>query len=339
MRQKSFRETLRICGKLVKSSEVSLASRQPKLHDNSSSNFICSFTYCFWASPVLLHEPRKDSKSGLPVDFQGELPASQGPSRSFPGSDTQVIISRTKTNVPLYGASSTDALVTQLQQATTKVPATIESGPSTLSNGETGHQLYTGSTERGVEILHDQNFDAFVLPQRQAADGFLSCYWEFLHPVFPILHKSSFLVRYESIWAPADPAKAANDLDDTIFQATLNLVFALGCQFSSIVAPGKRAKPAHEFYQRSRKVVNFEIFDAMQLSLVQMLLLTGVYLQSTECGTRCWNVVGLAIRVAQGLGLHFNDVMANQDSQSESEIRRRVWYSCVLLDRLATVVF
>jgi hypothetical protein len=56
----------------------------------------------------------------------------------------------------------------------------------------------------------------------------------------------------------------------------------------------------------------------------------GGFLQSTNRPNRCWNVVGMAIRIAQGLGLH---VESTGGDLVERETRRRIWWGCVLMDR------
>jgi hypothetical protein len=84
-----------------------------------------------------------------------------------------------------------------------------------------------------------------------------------------------------------------------------------------------------------------DILDsAIGLELVQLLLLMGFYLQSTEKFSKCWNISGLAIRTAQDMGLHLNAEEAlrrgfldAEPVQLDLEMRRRVWHGCVLLDR------
>jgi len=171
---------------------------------------------------------------------------------------------------------------------------------------------------------------------RRNADNFISCFFSFIHPLFPILHRPSFLHQYELWRAREDGSNKCGvlpNLDEAIFIASLNLVFALGCQFSDLIAPADKPSLADDFYQRSRQLLLFEILDSTSLSLVQMLLLTGVYLQSTQHANRCWNTVGLAIRVAQSLGLNVHDSGRSPSSQLEREMRRRVWHTCVNLDR------
>ncbi|KAF7860876.1 hypothetical protein EAF04_008394 [Stromatinia cepivora] len=232
----------------------------------------------------------------------------------------------------LYGGSSTIALVSQVRQAASDQAVSINAtrrppvDNPTQPNGD-------------VEILYNQDLANFILPPRQQADDFLYCYWEFVHPVFPLLDLQGFNTSYQRLWL-SSPGKGldGDELSKTIFHATLNLVFALGCQYSSDVPSHRKSSYADELYRRSRKLLNFEILDALQLSLVQLFLLTGVYLQSTHHANRCWNMVGLAIRTAQGLGLNTENNLHRAD-QLSIEIRRRVWYSCISLDRLLAMTF
>jgi hypothetical protein len=296
---------------------------------------------------VLHHEPMDRPTSYSSPSQRVQAPSSSKSSyRTAPREVPQSLTSpgsvatelpNTDMSVALYGGSSTNFVVSHIQQATTKGNASVNSGLIDSITSDPGSQLYAEYTTSGPEIIRDQNISNFVLPHRQTADEFVRCYWEFLHPLFPVLHKQTFLARYEELWLSADSVAGRTDhhdgVSETNFYVSLNLVLALGCQFSNIIMPAKRSSYANEFYQRSRKVINFEILDSTQLSLVQMLLLTGIYLQSTEHATRLWNVVGLAIRAAQGLGLHSNEASIHLESQLDREIRRRVWHTCVVLDR------
>ena len=192
-----------------------------------------------------------------------------------------------------------------------------------------------------LEITREQDVSKFVLPPREIADDLLNCYWKFSHPVFPVLHRPSFMSKYKKVWSPRyytdQPDNDRDDIARTISYVTLNMLFAIGSQFTTVVSPSARSSYGDEFYQRSRKLTNFEIMDGVQLPTIQVLLLTGVYLyyeQPTKYADRCWNVVGLAIRAAQGLGLHLEE-MTSSFSQLDGEMRRRVWHCAVLLDRFA----
>ncbi|KAF2101236.1 hypothetical protein NA57DRAFT_17677, partial [Rhizodiscina lignyota] len=178
----------------------------------------------------------------------------------------------------------------------------------------------------------------FVLPPREIADDLLRCYWDYSHPVFPVLHRPTVMSEYEKFWAPGSfPDRHANETNNftrTLSYITVNMVFAIGSQFTTVVKPAAVSGYGAEFYQRSRKLMNFEIMDSVQLATIQILLLTGVYLyyeQPTTYADRCWNIVGLTIRSSQALGLH-SEYVGVPLGQLDREMRRRVWHCAILLD-------
>ena|ERR1700722_11386933 len=54
-------------------------------------------------------------------------------------------------------------------------------------------------------------------------------------------------------------------------------------------------------------------------------------------GLSCWTTLGLAVRLAQSIGLHVKDAARTPEDNSNMfsyELRRRTWYSIYVLDRL-----
>jgi hypothetical protein len=174
---------------------------------------------------------------------------------------------------------------------------------------------------------------------RRQADSFLLCYWEFIHPLFPVLHRPSFLRKYERLWTGEENLDTCKGVEDATFNATLNLVFAIGCNFTTWIGPSLKAFVAEDFFQRARSSYHFDILDSNSISTVQMLVLTAIYLQSTQYASRCWNTLGLAVRMAQGLGLHVDAHGRRLMSNVEEQMRRRIWHTCVHLDRLTATTF
>lgn len=180
----------------------------------------------------------------------------------------------------------------------------------------------------------DIDTEALFLPQRRIADGFVEAYWAFVHPILPILHKPTFMKSYKTLWAAGEDFDSdSGSLLDPVFLSTLNIVLAIGCQSSNQVVSGQKHIISEKLYQRSRQLFMDEFLDSPTLSVVQLLLLTGIYLQSTKYANRCWNSIGSAIRTAQSIGLHLE---RGSDSrvQLQREMERRVWHTCVFLDRL-----
>ncbi|WPA98880.1 uncharacterized protein RHO25_003493 [Cercospora beticola] len=181
-----------------------------------------------------------------------------------------------------------------------------------------------------------------VLPKRRLADNFLNCYWEFIHPLFPVLHRPSFLRKYEALWTDDEHEGSRgtdSEVEEATFTSSLNLVFAIGCKFSALVDVTQKSSVAEDFFQRARQFYAYDILDSTSISVVQMLVLTGVYLQSTQHARRCWNSVGLAIRMAQSLGLHVDQSFRQSTSQVEQQMRLRIWHTCIHLDRLLSMTF
>jgi hypothetical protein len=201
--------------------------------------------------------------------------------------------------------------------------------PSMYITPRNGGSDTTASLERLPSLEYDA--DNFVLPLRRNADNYIHCFWNFVHPLFPVLHKPSFISRYESLW---ERQSAIDESGESVtFIPTLNLVFALGCQFSDLVPAERKAKAAASFYGRSRSLLLYDILGSTQVAVVQWLLLSAIYLQSTSLATTCWTTVGLAVRLAQNLGLHLEPEGYMIECQVDREMRRRVWHTCVVLDR------
>jgi hypothetical protein len=231
-------------------------------------------------------------------------------------------------DVALYGDSSTIAFARQVASGgESHRPSDRNMRPSMYITPPSG----TSDKTSRLEPLPppESDTDNFVLPFRRNADNYIRCFWNFVHPLFPVLHKPSFAARYESLWESQSPVDESDE--NVTFIPTLNLVFALGCQFSDLVPAEKKAKAAAAFYGRSRSLLLYDILGSMQVTVVQWLLLSAIYLQSTSLATTCWTSVGLAIRLAQNLGLHLEPSLV--ECQVDREMRRRVWHTCVVLDR------
>lgn len=252
---------------------------------------------------------------------------SQGPQHV----DALATISSEDNDNCLYGESSTIAFVRQVAQSTrTDDPTRL------LSDRERQTAVNTAHNDTPIGLLPldvslGKNENLAVLPLRRSADDFLHCFWEFVHPLFPLLHKTTFTEQYEKLWLPDSPPMS-NEAE-VLFMSNLNLIFALGCQFSNRVPPTEKVSAASEFYKKSRHVLLYDILGSTSMPVVQWLLLSGVYLQSTSRASHCWNSIGLAIRLAQGLGLHVEHSEGKSESQLNREMRRRIWHTCLVLDR------
>ena len=226
--------------------------------------------------------------------------------------------------------------------------------PSIYLPTDSKHRLSTQI--RDLRVLSDRLPISWLdLPPRSLADHLLECYFDRVYILYPFLYRPTFEAAYKNLWVPIDTIDMDDareglvNLSDTglgnhtdsgpqsrIFYGGLNAIFALSCQFSDL--PTSTSTEASNVYLERAMMLLLDagLLDHPTISLVQVLLLICLHLQSTPLRNRLWNIIGLAVRMAQGLGLgeENSELCGNCTSKSilAIEMRRRTWYSCVMLD-------
>ncbi|EGW35558.1 uncharacterized protein SPAPADRAFT_53773 [Spathaspora passalidarum NRRL Y-27907] len=170
-----------------------------------------------------------------------------------------------------------------------------------------------------------------VLPPRAMADRYVKNYFEYAYTLYPFVHQPTFMATYQTIWSNNDDD---NEIDE-LFYSIVNIIFAFGCQLTP--EPEKLEDNSELYFERSQELLRFHLMDTGSILLVQALLLTGQFLQASTGSAGCWNIVGLSIRIAQGLGLHSEQNYASAKSLIDREIRKRLWQGCLLMDRIVSM--
>ncbi|POR31023.1 Fungal transcription factor [Tolypocladium paradoxum] len=171
-----------------------------------------------------------------------------------------------------------------------------------------------------------------VLPPRRQADHLMGVYWFYVDPLYPFLDRRKWEVFYANLFAGTPM-----ETDERIFVATLNVIFAMSTQLVESLTPEKRDETSNVYFRRAQDLLDLNLWDQGSLELVQYLLLTSQYLQSTNHPHQTWMIVGSAVRIAQGLGLHLPETSADQTTPARRELIRRVWHGCVLMDRMVSL--
>ncbi|VUC32115.1 unnamed protein product [Clonostachys rosea] len=274
--------------------------------------------------------------STIQGDFSASEVATKSPCHNAIETDAMVIVPSSEGDIAnLVGESSPMAFVRSMLRTIGKNDSPLHATNTKHNDSSHLNRAYLSPESQ------DGDLDPVSLPTRRVADGLVKAFWEYLHPLLPILHKPTFMRSYRLIWMGEDETLSNHSVgnqDDPPFLSTLNIVFAISCQFSDQITTTRKRVVADTFYRRSRRIFADEFLDYPTLATVQLLLLTGVYLQSTVHANRCWNAVGSAIRTAQSLGLH-HDRTGGAKNQLEREMERRVWHTCVFLDRQLAVTF
>ena len=172
----------------------------------------------------------------------------------------------------------------------------------------------------------------YVLPSRRRADILMSCYWRYVHVLYPYLDKMQMEGDYEKLW------KAEGSVtDERSYMCLINVIFALSSQINDSTPIEDRQQSAHVFYVRARELL--DIVETGSVRSVQTLLLLGQYYQSTSEPHPCWIFTGLAIHTAQSLGLHLAETSERVVDIKARELLRKVWHGCILMDRVVSMTY
>ncbi|RXG42334.1 hypothetical protein VDGE_09607 [Verticillium dahliae] len=263
-------------------------------------------------------EPRPHPRPG---------PATITTSPSVIDSMTAVVDEGTSTR-EFFGSSSAGSFTAQIKRAIDARLGKANGGPFRQA-APSRSSLSMMSTH---SAKHPASDVSYVLPPRRQADHLMDLYWFYVDPLYPFLNRQRWNQTYNAIFAGG-----AIDADERIFMASLNVIFALSTQLLEASTPEQREEQSSVYFQRAQALLPMNPWDAGSIDLVQCLLLTSQYLQSTDHPHQTWMVVGSAIRTAQGLGLHLPETSGDRTDLGERELLRRIWYGCVLMDRMVSV--
>ncbi|KIV94625.1 hypothetical protein PV10_02376 [Exophiala mesophila] len=170
------------------------------------------------------------------------------------------------------------------------------------------------------------HMESYVLPSRKRANYLLESYWR--RAVYPFVDATTINSYYARLWT-------GDDLGDEgpAFLCLINLIFSMACTMDSETKSSERGAQANVFYERAREFIDLDFLNASSLLTVQCFLVLGEYLQSKNDPQGCWTFIGLAIRCAQSLELDQPVQPASIVSFHDPELSRRLWHSCVLMDR------
>lgn len=240
-------------------------------------------------------------------------------------------------------------------------PSKPVAGNSSSANGTTMRDSFFGLHTKPT--IHPAPF-----PDKEVGTALVNLYFEHANPQIPILHKVEFNSMFEQAYDPANPQRGPKEL------YMLNMVFAIGSgiimgataktetQQNSAAKPGegrmssKQAQP--EEYHASA-IVHLEAClnnSGGGLEELQAVLLLANFALLRPVPPGLWYIVGVAVRLAVDLGLHYedgkdvdsglkeksgphNDLQLRERGRREfiRDHRRRLWWSTYSFDRLVSI--
>jgi Fungal specific transcription factor domain len=186
-------------------------------------------------------------------------------------------------------------------------------------------------------------------PSRQLADTYIDIYFSTIHIAYPFVCKPVFIANYEKFWRGG--IESGKDLswvpllcrfyfvcvDGANLFAELDTVFALGAYYTSFPRSKGEGLQDYSQYFEYASALAAPVMTECTLGNIQILISQCLFLLATSQTDRCWTLLGLAIRIAQTIGLHVEDShkrSLTSLSLLEEETMRRTWYTMYNLDRL-----
>ncbi|KAG0032145.1 hypothetical protein BGZ81_011556 [Podila clonocystis] len=219
-------------------------------------------------------------------------------------------------------AMAREAEMTGLKLRRSKAYEEINQAMAAAASEAMANELAHKKTQ---DLQNDTKQDITEMPSKEVMDHLLTVYFRHIHPVLPMLHYPT--------------------LSDQIRRQELppsHLLFAilgLASRFSEnttfrVPQPGYDRPPCTLFYEKAKYLFKEE-YDNSQIGTVQALLLMAVQQMGFCESQRAWLYVGMAIRMAQDLGLN-KDLPEHEQVRNRltSELRKRTWWSCYVVERL-----
>ncbi|KAL2838440.1 fungal-specific transcription factor domain-containing protein [Aspergillus pseudoustus] len=165
----------------------------------------------------------------------------------------------------------------------------------------------------------------FALTSMSQLEPFVDAYFRLYHCSYPIVHEATFRAQFmEIIPRPAGSA----------WQVLLHVISALGV-YTSATHP---TDIDFALFDAAKERLSINVLETGNLVLVQALTLISNYLQKRNQPNSGYNYMGLARRVAMGIGLH-KEFPTWDASLLTLEMRRRVWYCLYIFDVGAIITF
>lgn len=153
---------------------------------------------------------------------------------------------------------------------------------------------------------------------------YISDYFNTYHISYPLVHQGLFMAQYNEIIP-----RPKNG-----WMVLMYIVAALGAFMAATTSNDDDLI----LYHRARSQLSVEMLEFGNLTLVQGLTLISNYLQKRDRPNSGYNYLGLAVRMAFGLGLH-KEFPSWKGNVLHLEMRRRTWWCLYVFDVGSTITY
>lgn len=159
-------------------------------------------------------------------------------------------------------------------------------------------------------------------PSRLIADRYFAIYLTREYVNLPVFHLPALHAMYIELYTSKNPGD-----DKVISLGILNMIFALGC---IAIDP---YLDASAYFTTAQRLLRLGSLGPDSFSTIQAHILASQYLIAIHNFHAAWKSIGLAIRIAESLRLHLVSGSQHFEDRVDRELARRLWHSCILLER------
>ncbi|KAJ9298235.1 transcriptional regulator family: Fungal Specific TF [Paecilomyces variotii] len=175
------------------------------------------------------------------------------------------------------------------------------------------------------------------LPSQPICDHLLQAYlWNF-HPVIPIVHLPTLLEEYKRFWENHRDSHLATTMPSIPLIIAVLFAGAVVCTSRDVFDSQTQKACIVSLHRTVSEILRLSSFPRTPTieTLTAYIIVQGTFMREEEPLATC-GFIGVAVRVAQMLGLHKDAThfSSNTPAQITAEVRRRVWWHIFALDVL-----
>lgn len=211
------------------------------------------------------------------------------------------------------------------------------------------YSLATGSNIFGIGAGHpftniwtrNWGIDEVIvmMPNKVQCDILLARYFESVDPIYPMLHRQSFLEEYEHFWALSVEERCAFD---PAFVALMFVMYGLGTQFRQIPDTDEHTKTdtAEMYASAANQALRAASYlSCASIRSIQTMVLMVYFLINDNHASDGWAFSGILMRQAYAMGLHRDpNIVTPEATAFEKNERRKLWQAVLLQDTFLTVL-
>ena len=182
-------------------------------------------------------------------------------------------------------------------------------------------QLLDNTSKKPEQVLTAEKSVTFKAPPRLVSDQLINVFFQEWAPLFPVLHRPTFLGLYEKYVSDSD------SITDKAEIAQLNLVFGVAAMSS-----GTRSSDDLESFELQWKAAIDAILKENSMATLQALVLAQIFCVQQGDLTSLLTYKGLSTTLSARLGLHQSQKRFTLGTLT-AETRKKVFWTLYTVDR------